>query len=266
MLQDWLVVSPSIKFYTVSDVLSRKYGGENFAATNSMAHFYMFVPTKATVKLANGNTWHAQVIGIILRCFLTVLLYIWWNQFIIFQVTLPTPSHQVPSNFMLVLKRLHLNLLNIIILLTFKFVLGDHHTRLKNIKTIFKSNLSKLTPKETLFFLSQLSVTYQKQSLSDYSSVLWSYLYCQAKINGKKKTYGGSPNPPPDLEEPLTIYIFTKATKIYRGPTIDVSHYPLGSCFACILCFKILKESVDLPRILWLYVILLLTPLDFYPE
>ena len=29
----------------------------------------MFIPTKATVKLANGNTKHAQVIGIILCCF-----------------------------------------------------------------------------------------------------------------------------------------------------------------------------------------------------
>ena len=29
----------------------------------------MFPPTKATVKLANGNTGHAQVIGIMLCCF-----------------------------------------------------------------------------------------------------------------------------------------------------------------------------------------------------
>ena len=33
---------------------------------NCMSHFSMFVPTKATVKLANGNTGHDQVIGIIL--------------------------------------------------------------------------------------------------------------------------------------------------------------------------------------------------------
>ena len=31
-----------------------------------MPNFSMFVPTKATVKLANGNTGHAQGIGIIL--------------------------------------------------------------------------------------------------------------------------------------------------------------------------------------------------------
>ena len=34
-----------------------------------MSHFSMFFPTEATVKLANGNTGHAQGIGIILCCF-----------------------------------------------------------------------------------------------------------------------------------------------------------------------------------------------------
>ena len=34
-----------------------------------MSHFSMFFPTKDTVKLANGNTVHDQVIGIILCLF-----------------------------------------------------------------------------------------------------------------------------------------------------------------------------------------------------
>ena len=34
-----------------------------------MSHFSMFVPIKSTVKLANWNTRHAQVIGIILFIF-----------------------------------------------------------------------------------------------------------------------------------------------------------------------------------------------------
>ena len=34
-----------------------------------MSHFSMFVPTKATVKLVNGNTGHAKGIRIILCCF-----------------------------------------------------------------------------------------------------------------------------------------------------------------------------------------------------
>ena len=66
MLQDLLVVAPTSKVYTVYTVLFNKYGGDNVLLTNCMSHFSMFVPTKATVKLANEKTGHAQVIGIIL--------------------------------------------------------------------------------------------------------------------------------------------------------------------------------------------------------
>ena len=38
---------------------------------------------------------------------------------------------------------------------------------------------------------------------------------------------------------------------------------PLGSCFRCIFCFSVLKASVDLPRLLWIYVLLLHTPFVF---
>ena len=64
-------VLPSFKMYTVSTVLFHKYGGENISVTNYMSHFSMFVPTKATVKLANRNTGHAQWIEIILCRFPT---------------------------------------------------------------------------------------------------------------------------------------------------------------------------------------------------
>ena len=69
MLQDLLVVAPPSKLYTVSNVLFNKYRGANVAVTNCMSPISMFVPTKTTVKLANGNTVHAQGIGIILCCF-----------------------------------------------------------------------------------------------------------------------------------------------------------------------------------------------------
>ena len=78
---------------------------------------------------------------------LTVPLYIQWYKFIVVQIALPTPSHQVPSNFMLVFKSLHMNLLKIVTLLTFKVILVDHLTRHKKISTFFKSKLSKLTLK-----------------------------------------------------------------------------------------------------------------------
>ena len=57
-------------------------------------------------------------LGLFYVAFLTVWLYIQSDQFIIVQVTLPTQYHQVPSIFILVSRKLHLNLLNIVILLT----------------------------------------------------------------------------------------------------------------------------------------------------
>ena len=63
------MVTATSKVHTVSNVLFHKYGGENVAVINCMSHFSMFVPTKATVKLANGNMGHDQIIGIILCLF-----------------------------------------------------------------------------------------------------------------------------------------------------------------------------------------------------
>ena len=60
------MVSPTSKFYIVSTMLFHKYGGATVAATNCMSQFSMFVPTKDTVKLDNGNTGYTQGIGIIL--------------------------------------------------------------------------------------------------------------------------------------------------------------------------------------------------------
>ena len=51
-------------------------GGANVAVTNCMLHFSIFFPSKATVKLANGNTEHAQGIVFFNAVFLTVPLYI----------------------------------------------------------------------------------------------------------------------------------------------------------------------------------------------
>ena len=60
------MVAPNSKLHTVSTVLFHKYGGANVAVKNCMSHYSIFVPTKSTVKLANGNTGHAQGFGIIL--------------------------------------------------------------------------------------------------------------------------------------------------------------------------------------------------------
>ena len=70
-------------------------------------------------------------LGLFYVASLTIWLYIQLDQFIIVQITLPQLYHQVPSSFIMVFKRLHLNLLNIVTLLTLKVVLGDHPTSLR---------------------------------------------------------------------------------------------------------------------------------------
>ena len=112
-------------------------------------------------------------LGLLYIASLTIKLYIQWDQFNIVQVTLPTPSHKVPSNFMLVLKLLHLTLLNIVTLLNLKVVLGDHHTRLTTILTILNLKLSRSILTEKRILLSQLPVEFQnKLSLNLLISVL----------------------------------------------------------------------------------------------
>ena len=118
MLQDELVVAPYSKFYIVSTMFFHKDGGANVAVTNCMSPFSIFFPTKATVKLANGNTGHAQGIGIILCCSP--------NCTIIYLVGQVYYCRDHPTNtislgglkFLLVFKMSHLKFLTIVVLLT----------------------------------------------------------------------------------------------------------------------------------------------------
>ena len=48
----------------------------------------------------------------------------------------------------------------------------------------------------------------------------------------------GLPTNIPDLDEPYTICILTKAINIPRGLTIDVSNFTLGSCFDGFCVFQ----------------------------
>ena len=69
MLQDWLMVAPTSRLYAVSYMVFHNNGEANFSVTNCMSHFYMYVPTEATVNLANGIMGHSQVIRIIFCSF-----------------------------------------------------------------------------------------------------------------------------------------------------------------------------------------------------
>ena len=55
----------------------------------------------------------------------------------------------------------------------------------------------EVNPQRNRDNFSELSVPYQKKYPTDYLSVLWACLYCQAKTNGKKRPRGGYPKKSP---------------------------------------------------------------------
>ena len=139
------------------------------------------------------ETWGiTKKLGLFYVIFLTVPLYIQWYQFVIVQVTLPILFNRVISNFILFIKSLHLNILNIMILYTLKVVLVYHPTRLEKQSTIFKSTFSKSTLKETNILWFQLYMASHMESLTVYLSVLWSYFAYQANIIYNKSNHEGS--------------------------------------------------------------------------
>ena len=131
----------------------------------------------------------------------TVTLYIQWEQFIIFQFTLPTPSHQVPSNFMLDFKTLGLNLLNILTLSTLKFVLGDHPTRLKKILTISKQKFFRVNSHRDRNIVVTNFFTLSKQNTSKLIHQNFVHVYItRLKKMSRKGVMEGLPENLSDLE------------------------------------------------------------------
>ena len=65
--------------------------------------------------------------------------------------------------------------------------------------------------------------------------------------NGKEKTREGSAKKIPDLEESFLIFLLTKATKITKGPKIDVSKFTPEFMFQMDFHFSMLKASKGLP-------------------
>ena len=131
-------------------------------------------------------------LGLFYLAFLTVPLYIQLYQFIIVQVTLPTQYHPVPSSFILVSRKLHLNLLNIVVMLTLKVVLGDHPIRLATILTIFSLNFQNQSSSRQESCCPNCMWTFKANSASADSSTFWSRLNHSAKTDGKKRTHGWS--------------------------------------------------------------------------
>ena len=77
-----------------------------------------------------------------------------------------------------------------------------------------------------------------KNNLSSYSSSLWSCLYYQTKMNGKKSTHGGPPKTIyPTWKNPALFFSRPKQLKLPKVQPLLSQNLPLGSCFIWIIRF-----------------------------
>ena len=95
---------------------------------------------------------------------------------------------------------LHMNLLNIVTLLTLKVVLGDHHNRLKTILTIFKSKIFKVNPNRDRNIVVPTICELSKQNLSHIIHQSFGHLsITRLKIITRKGLMEGLPENIPEL-------------------------------------------------------------------
>ena len=82
----------------------------------------------------------------------------------------------------------------------------------------------------------------------------------------RKGLMEGLPEIPPTFKSPTLYVSRPRQIKLPEVQPLMSQNSPLGSCFIWIFRFSMLKASVDLPQLLWLYSLLLHTPLDSHPE
>ena len=128
-------------------------------------------------------------LGLFFVALLNFQLFIQLEQFIIVRVTLPTLSHQVPSNLCWFLKRLNMNLLNVVTLFTLKVVLGYQHNRLKKYWLSSNLNFQGQPSQKQEYCCPNFLWTFKTKYLSTYSPAFFSCIYCQTKTNGNKITH-----------------------------------------------------------------------------
>ena len=139
-------------------------------------------------------------LGLFYVALITFKLYIQRDQFIILQANLQIPSHQMPSNFMLVFKRLHMNLLNILPFLTLKVVIGYHPTRLKNTDYLH-INFFKFNSQRNRNIIFQTVHALSKQNPSHIMHQRFYHIYItRLKLMTRKGLMEGIPINIPDLE------------------------------------------------------------------
>ena len=147
----------------------------------------MFVPTKATVKLANVNTGHAQVVGIILCCFPNCPIIYTVGPVYYFPGHPSNTISSVALNFYLDLKILHLNLLKIVTFLNLEVVLGYLPPDPNNSWLSSTRNYQDNSSQRQEYCSPNYLWTFKTNFLSTYSSEFWSFIYHKNnnKMEGK---------------------------------------------------------------------------------
>ena len=126
---------------------------------------------------------------------------------------------------MLVLKKLNLNLLEIVTFLTLKVIIRDHPTRLKKPRLSSNRNFQIQPSNKQEYFCPNYLCPIK--NLSQIIHQRFGHVYItKVKIISRKGLMKRLPTNLPDLEEPWPIYLLSKATKMTRVPTIDVSIFP----------------------------------------
>ena len=162
---------------------------------------------------------------------------------------------------------LHWYHFNIVTLLTLEVVLRDQPTKLTTILTIFNLKLSRSILTETRILLSQLSVYFQyKLSINLFIGVLVMSLSPEKNEWQEKDSWKVSQKISLNCKSPALFLSWPRQLKFLEVQPLMSQNFPLGSCFKSILRFSMLKSSVDLPQLLWLYALLLHTHLDSHPE
>ena len=194
-----------------------------------MLHFSMFVPTKATVKLDNGNTGYDQGIRIIL-CIIT-------NCFIIYPVVTVYYCPYHPSNtissgtlkcFVGFQKVTYKPLENC------DFVdpqghywISPYHNQ--NNLDQRQIKIVKVNPQRNRNIVVPTVNSLSKQNVSQIIHQRFGHVsIVRTKRMARKGLTESLPTNIPDLQQPFPIFLLTKAKKITSGPTIYVSKFAHG--------------------------------------
>ena len=161
-----------------------------------MSHFSKFVPINTTVKLDNGNTVHAQLVGIFLCRF---------NNFSILYPMRPVyycpghPSNTISSGAL----KFYVGFQNVtsepleycyFVDPQDSYFISPYQTQ-NNIDYL-QIEIVKVNPHRNKNIVVPTFCALSKQ-FSDYSSVFLSCIYSQTKTSGKKSTYRRSPRKSP---------------------------------------------------------------------